>query len=70
MNKYEKIILTDSTKKAAVLAILKTLNGTNISDCKEILGAVKYFVENNCIFMNEFAENKIAEIAYDAVEVE
>ena len=70
MTKYEKIILNDYIKKNAVLEILKTLNGTNISDCKEILGAVKYFVENNCIFMNDVATSKIAEISDDAIETE
>lgn len=44
MNKYEKMLKADHKKAAAVLKVLKVLDGKKIEDAKDILDAVKFFV--------------------------
>ena len=59
MTKYEKILQEDLDKKEKVLQILKTLDGEDADDAKEILDCAKFFIIGCAKFSNTAAKDWI-----------
>lgn len=59
MNKYEKMLKEEPSKRETVLKILELLNDESIDDAKELLDIVKYYLGANCYFDYELARGQI-----------
>lgn len=65
MNKYEKIIREDATKKELVLKILELLNGESYEDSREILDVAGYFLKKNSYVDFELAKDIINSVTIE-----
>ena len=65
MNKFEKIIREDITKKKLVLNILELLNGESYEDSAEILAVAVYFLKKNSYVDFELAKDIIENVSVE-----